>query len=85
MFIVIRDSIEKEILGTFRMTLKAEHLTFPIEDYFGVDLSKLCSTLPMQPKEVWHCGRICVDKEKLQQLGYRKKDSLLYLRLWLSI
>ena len=83
-FVAIRDSIEKDILGTFRMTLKADQVSFILEKDFGIDLKQLCHSLPSPPQEIWHCGRISVDKEKLLQLGYSKKDSFLLLKIMMK-
>ncbi len=80
-FVAICSKKNGDVVGTFRMTLKERGLHFPFETFFGVDIEQLCREIDMQPREVWHCGRIVVDKVKLQQLGYKKSDSFNLLRL----
>lgn len=79
-FVAIRARKSGDMVATFRMTLRENGLRLPFETFFGVSIEQLCREIDIRPRQIWHCGRIAVDKDRIQQLGYSKSDSYALLK-----
>ena len=70
----------KEILGTCRITKKNDHLTFPIEDVFKININHLVKRLNLSIEEFWHLGRLSVDKDKLSMYSADPKSAAMIMK-----
>ena len=75
-FLGIKHPKLKQIIGTLRLTLKTEETFFIIEDHFGVNIKDLCNKLQLKPTQIWHAGRIVINKDDLVNIGFKKNFSL---------
>ncbi|MDH5657601.1 MAG: hypothetical protein OEZ34_16925, partial [Spirochaetia bacterium] len=75
-FLAIRHEKSSEILATFRLTRKHDEIQFPFETFFGLSIKELCANLELVPAEIWHGGRIVVNKEAFVNLGFKKNYSV---------
>jgi len=78
-FFVIRPANRKQILGTIRVIRKKKNLELPIEKEFGVDLAHLPA------REIWHAGRLTVDKRVLKLNQMRRSDSFRVFQVLLAL
>lgn len=68
-FIAIKSNSGK-IIGTIRLSRKTTtSLPFPIEKEFGIDINTLVPDQITSPSEVWHCGRLTIDKDVVKEEG----------------
>ncbi|MDH5655812.1 MAG: hypothetical protein OEZ34_07890 [Spirochaetia bacterium] len=75
-FLAIKHRNSPDILATFRLVKKEGDIRFPFQDFFGLSIEDLCDELKLKPPEIWHGGRIVVDKDKLEKLGFKKNYSV---------
>lgn len=57
-------------LGSIRLSKWSEDITLPITEKFGINLKKLFISKNINPEEVWHVGRLAVNREPLRETGY---------------
>ncbi len=74
------ETIEEEIMATVRLTRWKPGMTLPIEYEFGENVQDLVNSLSPTPSEVWHAGRLSIDKQKLSARGFPKSHSYRLLR-----
>lgn len=66
-FVAIK-SLSGKTLGTVRLTKKAsKDIVFPIEKEFGIDVQELYDLEGNAPNDIWHCGRLAIDKDALKE------------------
>ena len=68
------------ILGTIRLTRWKPGMTLPIEYEFGLNVAEYQASISPKPKEVWHAGRLSIDKVKLAQINAPRSLSYKILR-----
>ncbi len=66
-FIAVK-SLSGKIIGTVRLSHKANpNIKFPIENTFGITVQDLYPEKGVKPNEIWHCGRLAIDKDIIKE------------------
>lgn len=78
-FLAITTS-KRDVIATLRLTQWTEGIRVPIEQEFGVSISKLMSDLQTPEGSVWHSGRLSMNKETLINAGFTRNYSLNLLK-----
>jgi hypothetical protein len=66
-FIAVK-SLSGKIIATVRLSHKANpNIKFPIETEFGITVQDLYPEKGVKPNEIWHCGRLAIDKDIIKE------------------
>ena len=81
---IICSTEEAGILGTFKVTKKNRFITFPIETEFGIKLEDLTNFEGLKVDDVWHFGRLAIDKEKIKKYDLKISSVEILQRLLIT-
>ena len=68
-----------ELIGTMKATQKTDLVLLPAEVEYGVDVRQLSQAFGITPHNIWHCGRLAVNKQKAKAAGMASRHLFLTL------
>ncbi|OJJ22004.1 hypothetical protein BKI52_08160 [marine bacterium AO1-C] len=68
-----------ELVGTMKATQKTDLVLLPAEVEYGIDVKQLSKAFHITPHDIWHCGRLAVDKQKAKAAGVTSRSLFLEL------
>lgn len=57
--------LKGKIVGTVKVTRRNDKLIFPIEEEFGININEELHSRKIETNEIWHWGRLAIDKDLL--------------------
>lgn len=72
---------QDQILGTIKVTQKSELVLLPTEVEYQMDLKALCKEWGIKLGNIWHAGRLAVDKRLLKQTTVDVSSRQMFLEL----
>ncbi|HAS46381.1 MAG TPA: hypothetical protein DCS93_38225 [Microscillaceae bacterium] len=68
-----------ELVGTMKATQKTDLVLLPAEVEYGIDIKQLSKAFHTNPDNIWHCGRLAVNKQKAKIAGVGSRSLFLEL------
>jgi len=68
-----------ELVGTMKATQKTDLVLLPAEVEYGIDVKQLSEAFHTTPHNIWHCGRLAVNKQKAKAAGVNSRSLFLEL------
>ncbi len=74
---------EGQLLGTIKATQKNNHIVFPIEHEFQIDIDTLIKERELRVENIWHLGRLAIDSAAIRkkELPITAREMMRYLLL----
>ncbi len=74
-------NFQDQILGTIKVTQKSTLVLLPTEVEYNIDLKARCKEWDIALSDIWHAGRLAVDKKLLKQTTNNLSSRQMFLEL----